>query len=123
MRDDYTRLLEVAAESKDDAVAKDAVVKLVHHLRSVGRLKQLPSIAKELRRIQARRKALMPKVEVADEKDALRALAAAEKVGIKVGRATVNTSLISGWRLMGGGQLVDRSGKRALVDIYKKVIS
>jgi F0F1-type ATP synthase delta subunit len=123
MRDDYTRLLEIAAESKDDAVAKVAVVKLVNHLRSVGRLKMLPSIAKELRKVQARRMALLPQVEVARKEDAATALSAAEKAGIKAGHAQVNPSLVSGWRASGGGTLIDRSGKRALVDIYRNVIS
>ncbi len=123
MKDTYTRLLEVAAESKDQKVAEEAVIKLVHHLRSVGRLKMLPSIASELRLIEARRKALRPTVEVARKEDAEYGLKEAKAHGIETKEAIVNTSLISGWRGSYKGMLVDRTGKRSLIDIYKNVTS
>jgi F0F1-type ATP synthase delta subunit len=121
MIDAYTKLLEKAAESENDEVAKAAVGKLVEHLRTAGRLKVLPSIASELRKVQARRKALMPYVEVAHQKDAAQALKEAASEGIKASKAHVNHSLISGFRARGGGKLVDRTGKRALIDIYRNV--
>ena len=123
MIDTYTRLLEVAAESADEAEASAAVDKLVAHLKVVGRLKMLPSIAHELRKIKARRMALSPRVEVASAEDKASALAGAKAQGFTVTEATVNPSLVSGWRVQGHGKLVDRSGKRALVEIYKKIIT
>lgn len=122
MIDDYTRLLEVVAESEDEAVASVAVRRLVEHLKSAGRLKLLPSIAHELRKVKAKREALRPKVEVAQKKDATLALIAAAAHGIRARQALVNPSLVSGWRAQGGGLLVDCTGKSALIDIYKNVI-
>ncbi len=119
MIDTYTRLLEVAAESEDDAVSRVAVEKLVAHLRSAGRLKILPSIVHELRKVKARREALRARVEVAHDKDAPDALLKAKEMGVVAKHAQVNPALVSGWRASGGGMLVDLSGKRALIDIYK----
>lgn len=123
MMDTYTRTLELAAESGDKKVAEAAVTKLVAHLKATGKLKLLPTVAAELRKIAARRKALAPVVEVAHQKDAAGALAAAKAEGIEAKEAKVNPSLISGWRARKGGSLIDRSGKRTLIDIYKKVTS
>lgn len=123
MIDTYTRVLEIAAESDDDAISQVAVEKLVAHLKSAGRLKILPSLAHELRKIQARRGALGSKVEVANDRDADHALLKAQELGITTKYASVNPALISGWRASGGGMLVDQSGKRALIDIYKKATS
>lgn len=121
MIDDYTRLLISAAEHDDPAVADHAVHKLIAHLRSMGRLKLLPQIMRELKRIMAHRTALAAKVEVAHKSEAPAALKAAAELGIKAKHAEVNPSLISGWRARKGGVLVDQSGKRALIDIYQKV--
>ncbi len=121
MIDAYTKLLEKAAESENEAVATAAVGRLVEHLRVAGRLKVLPSIAAELRKVQARRKALAPLVEVAHEKDSKEALQEAKEAGIVATKTHVNPTLISGFRARGNGSLLDRSGKRALIDIYRNV--
>jgi hypothetical protein len=123
MLDTYTRLLEVAAESENQKVRDDAVAKLILHLKSMGRVKMLGDIAKELRKIAARRKALISVVEVADEREAGMALRAAKEAGIKASKARVNPSLIRGFRARGAGLLFDRSGKRALTDIYQQIIT
>lgn len=121
MIDAYTKLLEVAAESEDKAVADAAVEKLIAHLKSTGRMKMLGGIARELYKVDARRKALAPVVEVAHASEGGTALAAAAEAGITAKHAVVNHALIRGWRARGHGLLVDRSAKSALEDIYKKV--
>lgn len=121
MIDHYTRLLEATAELEDTRVADEAVSKLIQHLKSAGRMKLLPKIARELQKIVARRHALRPKVEVAYAKDSSAALHAAAQEGIVVQQAQVNPVLIHGWRAQKDGLLIDRSGKRVLMDIYQKV--
>jgi F0F1-type ATP synthase delta subunit len=121
MIDDYTRLLEATAEVEDKAVADAAVTKLIMHLKSAGRMKMLPQIARELKKVAARRHAMRPRVEVAHEKETASALRAAAEAGIIAKQAHVNPSLIHGWRAMSGNTLVDHSAKRALLHIYQKV--
>lgn len=73
----------------------------VAHLRKTGRMKLLPQVLRELRENTARALRLNPKKETAHE----------------------NPSLISGWRTIENGVLTDTTGKRALLDIYKKIIA
>ncbi|MHB8860318.1 MAG: F0F1 ATP synthase subunit delta [Minisyncoccota bacterium] len=122
MLDSYTRLLETVAETEDKAVADAAVTKLIAHLKSSGRMATLPKIARELRRIAARRRAIAPRVEVAHEKESAAALRAAATFGIVAKHAEVNPALIHGWRAQSGGKLIDHSAKHALAQIYQKVI-
>jgi hypothetical protein len=121
MIDNYTRLLEVTAELEDARAADAAVNKLIMHLKSAGRMKLLPQIVRELRKVAARRHALQPKVEVADKKESTAALHAAAQKGIVAKHAVVNPTLIRGWRAQHAGILIDRSGKGALIDIYQNV--
>lgn len=121
MIDNYTRLLESVAETGDEKLAEEAVWKLVAHLKSAGRAKMLGQILSELQKVNARRKALAPAVEVADKREERKALHAAAALGIKATKAEVNPSLISGWRARGAGLLVDRSGKGALVELYRHI--
>lgn len=121
MLDNYTRLLEEVAMTEDKEVADAAVTKLIMHMQHSGHINMLPEIAHELRQIAARRHSLRHRVEVASEKESVEALRAAAELGINAKRAEVNHSLIRGWRARGGGKLVDRSAKSALVSIYQKV--
>ena len=121
MIDDYTRILEHLAESEDKKTAELAVNKLIAHLKMAGRIKMLPQIARELRAVYARKLALAAVVEVAKEKHAAQALREAAKAGIHAKKAKVNHALIHGWRAQANGLLVDRSAKRALLDIYRSV--
>lgn len=123
MIDNYTRLLETAAELEDARAADIAVGKLILHLKSMGRMKMLSEIVRELRKIAAHRHALRPRIEVAHQKEAAAALRAAATGGIIAPHAVVNPALISGWRAQKAGILIDRSGKSALVDIYQKAIA
>jgi hypothetical protein len=92
---------------------------LTRALRARGELKLLPAIVRELKARAARAEALAPRVEVAREKDAAAALTAAKREGIDAATARVNPALVSGWRAYGAGKLADRSGKRALVELYR----
>ncbi len=121
MIDNYTRLLEAAAEIGDKEASDAAITKLILHLKGQGRMNMLPAIARELRKVAARRHALRAYVEVAHQKEEVAALRAAAHVGIVARHATVNHALIHGWRAREGGRLVDHSAKRALLHIYQKV--
>lgn len=121
MIDAYTRLLAIAAESEDEAVHREAVEKLVLHLKSTGRIKLLSGIARKLRIIEARRARMEPRVEVAHAGESSTALTEAAKEGIVAKHAHVNESLIKGFRARKGGVLVDRSAKRALIDLYQNL--
>lgn len=121
MIDEYTRLLEATAEIEDKVASDAAVTKLIMHLKSAGRMKMLPQIARELRKVAARRHALRPVVEVAHQKEVEAALRAAAHEGIVAKHAIVNPTLIHGWRAKCGDKLVDHSAKRALLTIYQNV--
>jgi F0F1-type ATP synthase delta subunit len=121
--DNYTRLLEMIAELEDDKAADEAVEKLIRHLSVSGRVKMLPEIARELKKVVARRKSREAVVEIAHEKDAKHALAEAKAEGIEAAHARVNHSLIAGWRGRSDGTLVDRSAKAALVAIYQRIVA
>ena len=123
MIDTYTRLLEAVAETENEAVADAAITKLFRHLKSAGRMNMLPKIVHELRRVCARRRALAPRVEVAHKKDSCEALSQAALLGFPAREAQVNPALIHGWRAMGGGKIVDRSAKSALIKVYQKVVT
>ena len=71
---------------------------LKKHLERTGRMKLLPRILSELKEREARAAKLTSKKETAKE----------------------NPTLISGWRSIENGILTDRTGKRALVNIYQR---
>lgn len=114
----YAQALQhlLAAEGADE---KDVFEKFIAHLKAEGRLKLLPKIKLELERSLARQE--IASVEVAHKDDSVHALAAAEREGIRADHAQVNPSLISGWRARKGSQLVDRSGKQALIELYRRI--
>ena len=74
---------------------------LIAHLKRTGRLKLLPRILRELRTRHARTTRLASRRETAEE----------------------NLSLVSGWREIKDGTLTDHTGKRALFDMYQKIIT
>lgn len=111
-------LTRLARNGMDDTTL---VQNLVAHLKRTGRLKLLPAILRALKRQLARDASVGPNVEVAHKDEAVAALAAAKALGISVEAAQVNPALLSGWRATDKGKLVDRSGKRALVDLYERI--
>lgn len=101
---------------KDDEVFR----RLTEHLRATGRMKLLPQLLSELRRLEKRNAAHLPVLEAATEKERGEAEAAAKEVGVST-RAVINPDLVTGWRLVGANILIDRSGKRALLDLYRAI--
>jgi len=93
------------------------------HLKRTGRLKLLPQILRELKVREARSKTVGAIVEVAHAGESAHALAEAAKHGITAEHARVNASLIKGFRARGGGVLLDRSAKHALIDIYQNIVA
>jgi hypothetical protein len=75
--------------------------KFIAHLKATGRMKLLPQVLRELKEAEQRVKHLKRGKETAAE----------------------NPSLISGWRSIEDGVLTDTTGKRALIEIYKKITS
>ena len=116
------------AHAVESAIAKGASEKdvadsLIAHLKEAGRTKLLPKILRELTILRAKQTATAPHVEVASEKEKTAALTEARALGINAKEATINPSLIRGWRARTGSQLVDRSAKRALTDLYRRIAS
>lgn len=108
------------ALSKNAQKASD-VDALVAHLKERGRLKLLPGILRELKQMEERRKQQAPLLEVANEGEASQAKREAADHGIAAEQVRINHALIRGWRARAHGMLVDRSGKRALVDLYRQI--
>jgi hypothetical protein len=71
----------------------------IAHLKRTGRLKLLPSVLLELRAAEAQDKKRAPRKETVEQYPAL----------------------ISGWRSIEDGILTDRSGKGALIEIYRNI--
>lgn len=107
---------------KPGADASELVKQLAVHLKKTGRLKLLPRIGRELGRIEARAKTFGELLEVASESEKAQAEREAKELGVNA-KAQVNESLVSGWRARVGSRVIDRSGKRALLDLYRQIIS
>lgn len=105
--------------SKGEIEEKVIFHNLITQLKAQGRLKLLPRIKQELERILAREQ--KPFVEAAHRDEAEQALTAAKQAGIHADKAHINPSLIHGWRAREGSTLIDRSGKRALIDLYRRI--
>lgn len=114
---------DALARIGDSVPADKAVAGLMKALAAKGRTKLLPAILAELKAKEGRKLATTSLVEVAKEGEKTKALAAAKKEGIEAASAVVNPALLSGWRARGNGLLVDRSGKKNLVDLYRKITS
>jgi F0F1-type ATP synthase delta subunit len=106
---------------KEGASAATLVKNVVKNLKESGRLKLLPHILRELRILDAQFASLSSIVEVAHKEDSAHALKAARAAGIESAHAVVNPSLIRGWRARRGGTLVDASGKRRLIELYRNI--
>lgn len=105
---------------KPDADASELVKKLVAHLKETGREKLLPRIGRELARIEASAASFGELLEVASEHEKASAEKEAKEFGISA-HAQVNETLVSGWRARSGSRIIDRSGKRALLDLYRQI--
>jgi F0F1-type ATP synthase delta subunit len=113
----YAEILD-RMQKAGDANAAEA---LITHLKARGRSKLLPSILREYQKKQALTKSIDGVLEVAHADDKASALKEASAAGITAEHAHVNHTLISGWRARKGSQLIDRSGKRNLIDLYRAI--
>jgi len=107
---------------KPGADAAKLVDSLIAHLKAEGRLKLLPRILRELKRLDARHTSLADFLEVASEKEKAAAHAEAKALGINA-EPVVNETLVTGWRARTGSRIIDRTGKRALLDLYRTITS
>ena len=105
---------------KPGATASAIVKQLVAHLKETGREKLLPRIGRELGRIEARAQSFGELLEVASTKEKVQAEREAKALDITV-HAHVNKALVSGWRARKGSRIIDRSGKRALLELYRQI--
>jgi F0F1-type ATP synthase delta subunit len=118
---------KIYADALKRSVAKGGdedtlVTNLLAHLKAEGRMKLLPGILRELRSMQVREDKLAPVLEIANEKEKSTATKEAKEAGVETTYVVVNDRLISGWRARSGSALIDRSGKQALIDIYKNIV-
>ncbi len=98
---------------------KEAVESLAKILKRQGRIDLMGKIAKAFARLVEANKGQSTRIYVANEKDAKFAMKAA---GVDEADVCVDKSLIGGWRLEGKGELVDRSFKKYLLDIYNSSV-
>ena len=118
---------KIYADALKRSVAKGGnedtlVTNLLAHLKAEGRMKLLPGILRELRSQQVREDKRAPMLEVASDADTAAAKKEAAEAGIETKHVVVNDRLLSGWRARSGSALIDRSGKQALIDIYRNIV-
>lgn len=113
-------LLAQIAKGADEKKAVDA---LVAHLAREGKSKLLPGILRALKNEEAALNKSGARLEVASESEKSQALAAAKAEGIETDRVSVNPALIKGWRAQKAGLLIDRSGKKALIELYRNIVT
>lgn len=107
---------------REGAHAAEIVRALRAHLKEVGREKLLPRILRELKRIEARTQSLVETFEVASEHEKKHAQIEAKELGVTTD-PVINHTLVTGWRSRTGSRVIDRSGKRALLELYRRIAS
>ncbi len=117
----YAKALLSALQNGGDE--EKILSELFSHLKAEGRMKLLPGILRELRVQLARKNNLKANLEVASEGELMSAKTAAKAAGIDAEEVTINRGLIRGWRARKEGVLVDRSGKKALIELYRNIIT
>ena len=121
MEKDYAQALFTLAQ-KPGAKADELVKRLVAHLQETGREKLLQRILREFKRIDARAESFGESLEVASAKEKPGAVKEAGAFGITAD-AHINPELVTGWRARKGSRVIDRSGKRALLDLYRQILT
>src|SRR4051812_46981674 len=99
---------------------KDAVESLSKLLKKQGRHDLMGKISKAFQRLAESKESTRARIFVAHEKDGKHALKAS---GVPEADIRVDESLIGGWRLENRGEVVDRSFKKYLLDIYNSSIT
>jgi F0F1-type ATP synthase delta subunit len=103
------------------AKAPELTKHLIAHLTKAGRLKLLPKILTELRKIEARHAKEWSALEVASEKEKAHAQKELENMGVHATEVRINPSLIKGWRILQKDTLIDTSAKKSLVNLYTNI--
>src|SRR4051812_48514224 len=98
---------------------KEAVESLAKILKRQGRIELMGKIAKAFIRLAEANKANRARIFVAQENDAKHAMKAS---GVAEADVCVDKTLIGGWRLESGSEVVDRSFKKYLLDIYSSAL-
>ena len=117
----YAEVIDRAVSSGKDE--KELVEGLVAHLTREGRMRLLPGILRELKMRLARSEKRAAVLEVASADEKASATVEAKAAGIEAKQVQVNPSLISGWRARSAGRLLDHSGKSALIEIYRNIVT
>lgn len=104
------------------ADSKEAVDALMAHLKRRGRMKLLPHILRELKALLHTKTQRAGVLEVAHEAERAQAEQEAAREGATYATVQVRPELLRGWRVRSHGTLVDRSGKRSLVDLYQNIV-
>lgn len=118
---EYAALLLELSKSSETAKVEEKFLAL---LEKRGHLKLLPSIVTAYERLVAKEKAVSePVLTIARESDRHYALAAAkaEMGGAPSPRVQIDAKQVGGWRLQNGSTLIDRTEKRMLLDLYRKM--
>jgi F0F1-type ATP synthase delta subunit len=111
----------IAKKVREGADEADLVKALQLHLERMGRVKLLPRIVAELKREVARNAKTEPVLELAHEGLREGALKELSSLGLSVSDIRINTDLIEGWRVRTEDTVLDKSAKRSLVELYKRI--
>ncbi len=115
--------LELAQVSDCADVGEEKLVEnLIKDLRSRGRMKLLPSIVRELKKIRMQERKNEPCVEIAREEDREKVCAGVNELGVSTYSVMVNPTLVRGWRVRAQGRLIDNTTKQALIELYRVII-
>ena len=97
----------------------EAVAGLVEVLKKQGRFDLFVHIQRAFVRLAEEKRNIRPRIFIAREKDAKYAF---KTSGVEDADVCVDESLIGGWRLEASEDLVDRSFKKYLLDIFTSSI-
>jgi len=123
---EYAQALENSLEGvTSEAQATERVNALVTVLKNAGKLKALPAILREFKRMQLRKTAQRATLTIAhkDTEQVARAELAARLTEKTVGDISIaiDENLIGGWRYVDHDTLVDTSYKAGLLELYRKI--
>ena len=99
---------------------KEVVESLAKLLKKQGRSDLMPRISRAFRRLAAAHNGNRTRIFVAHERDAKHALNVS---GVEEADICIDETLIGGWRLEGNNEVVDRSFKKHLLDIYSNALA
>ncbi len=105
-----------------DVTVEEAVSNLSGSLRKTGKLKLLPAILAALKKYEYQVQRSSDVLEVANDATITIAKQEAAAAGINADHILINDSLIQGWRARSNGKLIDKSGKKFLIDVFSRSV-